>query len=330
MKTTKRIGLVLTAFVLSFAITLTSCKKKEEDEEPKDTDYSAASDNNTAEWISSDALTMAGQASESGSVSYRQGDNNSVLSSCGTVTLDSANKKIYVNFNGGLCNDGHVRSGKLTFDYSGSTSGAMYYRHPGFKCVVTSTNYVVDLNAVTLTHTVTNTTPAGFDPNTTNLTWSIGGSVTVVKPNNGGTITWNCTRTKTLLNTKAITYAGTSYGAAYVDPNTVIQWTPIAGQTVPSAAIISVSGTANGTTAKGESYSFSTLTPLVVNINCAPDPNKPGRHPIVEGSFEFTPGNKGKRVVDFGSPNGACDFDCWVTIYNTSGQAYGPVKVTIQ
>lgn len=321
MKTTsKRIGLIITTLVLASAVCFTSCKKKT-DEEPKDTDASAASDNNTAEWIASDAVTMAGQASESGSVSYKQENDNSVLSSCGSVTVNTTSKIITVTFNGGLCNDGHVRSGTLTFDYSGSTSGALYYRHPGFKCVVTSSNYVVDLNQVTITHTVTNTTPVGFDPNTTNLTWSIGGDVTVVKPNNGGTITWHCTRTKTLLNTKAITYGGQAVAASYVDANTVIDW---------AKAVISISGTANGTTAKNESYSFTTTSPLVINMNCTPDPNKPGRHPIVEGAFDFTPGSKGKRHVDFGNPNGGCDFDCWVTVYNTSGQAYGPIKVTLQ
>lgn len=311
--------MALTAIVLSFAITFTSCKKKEEEE--KDTDVSAASDNNMAEWISGDVSAMAGQTSETGSVSYRQGYENTVLGNCATVTPDATNKKFTVTFSGGLCADGHIRSGTLVFDYSGSTNGALYYRHPGFKCVVTSSNYEVDYNKVTVTHTVTNTTPAGFDQNTTNLTWSIGASVTVVKANNGGTVTWNCTRTKTLLNTKAITYAGSAIPAAYTDANTVINW---------PAAVISMSGNANGTTAKNESYSFSTITPLIVNMNCTPDSTKPGRHPIVEGSFEFKPGDKGKRVVDFGNPNGGCDFDCWVTVYNKSGEAHGPVKVTFK
>jgi len=319
MKTTKRISLILTSLVLASAVLITSCKKKETEE--LDKDATAASDNNTAEWIANDAVTMAGQASESGSVSYKQGNDNSVLSSCATVTVNTSTKIITVTFGGGLCNDGHVRSGTLTFDYSQSTGGALYYRHPGFKCIVSSSNYVVDLNQVALTHTVTNTTPAGFDPNTTNLTWSIGGDLTIVKANNGGTLSWHCTRTKTLLNTKAITYGGNAIAASYVDANTVIDW---------AKAVVSFSGTANGTTAKGESYSFSTTSPLVVNMNCTPDPNKPGRHPIVEGAFDFTPGSKGKRHVDFGNPNGGCDLDCWVTIYNTAGNSYGPIKVTLQ
>lgn len=319
MKTTKKIGFVFTTLVLASAVLISSCKKKETDD--LDKDASAASDNNQAEWVANDAVTMAGQASENGSVSYRNGNDNSVLSSCATVTVNTTSKIITVNFSGGLCNDGHQRSGTLTFDYSQSTGGAVWYRNPGFKCIVTSSNYVVDLNQVTITHTVTNTTPAGFNPATTNMTWGIDGNVTIVKPNNGGTITWHCTRTHTLMNTSAITYGGNQIAAAYVDQNTVIDW---------AHAVVSVAGNANGTTAKGESYSFSTTSPLVVNMNCTPDPNKPGRHPIVAGAFDFTPGSKGKRHVDFGNPDGGCDFDCWVTVYNTKGQSYGPVKVTLQ
>jgi len=315
MKTTKRIGLILTALVLSSAMLITSCKKKET--ETPDNDTSAASDNNLAEWTTNDAITMAGQASENGSVSYKQGD-NSVLATCATVTVNTTTKIITVNFAGGICNDGHLRSGILTFDYSASTGGALYYRHPGFSCHLTSTNYVVDGNAVTINHTVTNTTAAGFNPATTNMTWSITGSVTIVKINNGGTVTWNCTRTQTLLNTSAITYNGIAVPASYVDQNTVIDW---------AKAVVSVSGSANGTTAKGESYSFTTTSPLVVNMNCTPDPNKPSRHPIVAGAFDFKPGNKGNRHIDFGS--GACDLTCTVLITGTNGNNYGPYTITL-
>ncbi len=314
MKTTKRIGLILTSFVLASAVLMTSCKKKETDDPDKDT--SAASDNNTAEWVMSDVSAMAGQASESGSVSYRESNPNSVLASCGTVITSTATPQTFtVSFSGGMCNDGHQRSGSLIFNFAGSTGGALYYRHPGFNCVVSSSNYVVDLHQVSITHTVTNTTAAGFNPATTNMTWNIGGDVTIVKPSNGGTITWHCTRTQTLMNTSAITYNGNAVAASYVDQNTVINW---------ATAVVSVSGTANGLTAKGESYSFTTTSPLVVNMNCTPNANKPGRHPIVQGSFEFTPANKGKRVVDFG--NGSCDFLCEITVYTVKGTKYGPIQ----
>jgi hypothetical protein len=323
MKTTLKTGLILTSFALAFAVLMTSCKKKET--ETPDTDTQAVADNNTAEWIANDAITMGGQASETGSVSYRQTYPNSVLATCATVTVDVNAKKITVNFPGGICSDGHIRQGTLLFDYSGSAAGANVYRNPGFKCVLTSQNYMVDGNNVTINHTVTNTTPANFS-SPTNLTWAVTATVTVVKAGNGGTITWNCNRTHTLLNTYPFALGGINYGAAYTDQNTVIQWNPIQGQAVPSAAIIGVSGTANGTTAKGESYSFATTSQLVVNMNCTPDANKPSRHPIVQGAFDFTPGNKGTRHVDFGS--GTCDMICTVTI-SANGKTYGPYQVTL-
>ncbi|HXB39104.1 MAG TPA: hypothetical protein VNZ49_01100 [Bacteroidia bacterium] len=316
MKTSEKLSITLATVLLASAAFMSSCQKKTTT--TPDSDTSAAADNNTAEWAANDAVTMAGQASESGSVSYKMGNDNSVLSSCATVTVNTTSKIITVTFSGGACNDGHVRSGTLTFDYSQSTGGAVYYRNPGYKCIVTSTNYVVDLNHVAITHTVTNTTPAGFNPATTNMTWSVGGAVTIVKAGNGGTITWNCNRTHTLLNTAALTYAGTAYPASYVDQNTVIDW---------AHAIVSVGGTASGTTAKGESYTFNTTSPLIVNMNCAPDPNKPGRHPIVQGAFDFKPGNKGNRHVDFGS--GTCDMICQVTITGTDGNTYGPYTITL-
>ncbi len=295
MKTTKKLSLILTTFCLASAVLFTSCRKKTE---TPDNDYTAATDNNMAEWAANDAITMGGQASESGSVSYKQGNDNSILATCASVTVNTTTKIITVNFSGGACSDGHIRSGTVQFDYSGSTAGAVYYRHPGFKLVVSTpgNTYYVDGNKVAITHTVTNTTAANFDPNTTDMTWSIAGNVTITKAGNGGTINWNCNRTKTLMNTQAMTYNGAAIAASYVDQNTVIDW---------AKAVISVSGTANGTTAKGESFTLSTTSPLVVNMNCTPDPNKPGRHPIVEGGIDFTPGSKSVRHIDFGS--GTCD-----------------------
>lgn len=327
MQRAQKSSLVLAVMIMACCIFNGSCKKKEEKQETNnpppinyDTDFSAASDINIAEWINSDAIIMGGQASESGSVSYKKGNNN-IFSSCASVMVNTTTKISTVSFSGSTCNDGHVRSGTLTYDFSQSSVGATAYRHPGFKNILTSTNYVVDGNAVAITHTVTNTTPSGFNPASTNMTWSIASSITIIKPNNGGTITWSCSRTKTLMNTSAVTYAGNSISAAYVDQNTVIDWTK---------ALISFGGNATGTTAKGESYSFSTTSPLVVNMNCTPDPNKPGRHPMVQGAFDFTPGSKGKRHVDFGNPDGACNFDCWITVYNTNGDPYGPIQVTLQ
>ena len=166
---------------------------------------------------------------------------------------------------------------------------------------------MVDGNKVTLSKTIINTTAAGFNPATTNMTWSINGNVTIVKANNGGTINWSCNRTISLMNTSAITYDGQSVAASYSAQSTPIDWLH---------AVIGVSGSANGTSSGGQPYSFNTTSPLVVNMNCTPDPNKPGHHPIVQGAFDFTPGSKATRHVDFG--NGSCDNTFVVTINGVS------------
>ncbi len=304
---TKKFTLVLATILLASAAFVSSCKKKTED--PKDTDTAAASDNSMAESSSNDAIKMAGQASDNGSLSsYRTGPEANVSAlSCATVTVNTTTKIITATFGGGVCLDGHYRTGSITFDYSGSTLGATAYRHPGFKCVITTQNYTLDGNAVTLNKTIINTTAAGFNPATTNLTWSVTGSVTIVKINNGGTVTWNCSRTITLMNTGGITYNSVAVAASYTDAITPISWI---------TAVVSVSGNANGTTTKGEAYNFNVTSPLVVNMNCTPDPLKPGHHPIVQGSFDFTPGTKATRKVDFG--NGSCDNTFTVSINGVS------------
>lgn len=309
---TRKLTLVLATMLLASAAFVSSCKKKTTTD-TKDTDTSAASDNSLAESSSNDAIKMAGQASENGALSsYKLGNEASILSTCAIIIYDStANKTITVNFGTTpcLCQDGHYRSGTVKFDYSGSTLGAKFYRHPGFKCVVTTPNndYYVDANKVTFSKTIINTTALGFNPTTTNMTWSVNGSVTIVKANNGGTINWSCNRTITLMNTVATTYNGQSILASYTGQSTPIDWLH---------ALFSVGGSANGTSANGTAYSFSTTSPLVVNMNCVPSGSPAGHHPIVQGSFDFTPSGKATRHVDFG--NGSCDNTFVVTINGVS------------
>jgi len=310
---TRKLTLVLATMLLASAAFVSSCKKKTT--EDKDTDTSVASDNSLAESSSNDAIKMAGQASENGALSsYKMGNEASILSTCATVTFDTLTTttrsfSVYFGPTPCLCQDGHYRSGTVKFDYLGSTLGAKFYRHPGFKCVITTPNsdYYIDGNKVTFSKTIINTTAVGFNPATTNMTWSVNGSVTIVKANNGGTISWSCSRIITLMNTIATTYSGQSIPASYTSQSTPIDWLH---------ALFSVGGSANGTSANGTAYSFSTTSPLVVNMNCVPSGSPAGRHPIVQGAFDFTPSGKATRHVDFG--NGSCDNTFTVTINGVS------------
>jgi len=294
--------------VLAGSLTLTGCKKKQkEDTTEPDTEQGTISENNLAESFMADVASMGSQGSENGTLTtYKMGDPGGVVSTpmgpeylisaaCATISTNVTAKTFTIDFGTGcLCNDGRTRSGKLYFDYSASTSFPTAYRMPGFKLSITSSGYVVDNYTVNITNkTITNTTPstitAGPNPGT-NLTWSISANVTINKPSNGGTITWNCSRTKELINTND----PLCYG----------------GQTVPidwTKAQVRLNGTASGVNSSNESYTASMVnleryfTCKVINI-----------YPFVKGQLNFTPGSRPTRYIDFGP--GSCDRNATVTI----------------
>ncbi|MGZ3867144.1 MAG: hypothetical protein ACXVC6_13995 [Bacteroidia bacterium] len=312
---TRKLSLALAALLITSAAIMSSCRKHKT--EDTDNDPSAAKDNNLAENTSNDVLNMVGQASEnyaggtSSSLStYRMGqpDEVSALGCADTVKVDTTIKLIRVHFNGSTtCLDGRTRSGVLLFDYSACPTGVRWYRNPGYSVHVTSQNYVVDGNAVTIDKTILN---QGFVAG--NLTWKITSNVTINLSGGAGTITWNTTRTKTLMNTAAAyTVGGTSCAPCYTNQATPIDW---------SKAVIKIDGGASGVSAKGTAYSANAYG-LIRNMNCSPA-GHPFRHPFVEGTIDFTPAGKHTRHVDFG--NGSCDLDYTVTI---NGHVYGPYQL---
>lgn len=308
MKITK----ITTAIALLFlvgSLTIVSCKKKTEETNTTSTtddEQNTANDNNVSENTASDIESIGAQASENAVLTtYRSSDEAQVggidVAPCATVIPAGGGLKTFtVDFGTIGCtgSDGRTRTGKLIFDYSGSTGSASFYRHPGFKLNITSANYVVDGYTVNITNkTITNTTPnsipSGINPGT-NLTWSIAANINIVKPSSGGTIGWTCNRTKELINTGDTT--------CYRGQNKSIVW---------SRAKVKLNGTASGTNAKGESYS-ATATDLIRDFQCAPDALKPHRHPFVSGTINYVPANRAARLINYGS--GTCDFNAVVTI----------------
>jgi hypothetical protein len=299
MKTTK-LTLALAGLMIASAAIVSSCSKKDTTTPTaKDTDASGASDSHLAESTSNDIVSMGSQASDntSGSLSnYRNGNQTQILGlSCATVTRDTVLKVITVTFNGSSpCLDGRTRSGTIVYTYSNSAVGAKHYRDPGFQLDVTSSNYVVDGNAVTITSkTIKNTTPAGFIPTSTNETWSISATITVNKAS-GGSVTWTCNHVKTLLNTST----------AYTNSSTPIDW--------PNARI-GITGSANGSRSTGETFSVNITNQLVRDFGTC---NINGRHPFIQGTFDYSPSGKATRTFDYGS--GTCDLAATVTINGVS------------
>lgn len=310
---TKNIMYGLTAVIIAGSLTLTSCKKKQkEDTTDPDTEQGTISDNNLAESFMADVASIGSQGSENGALTtYKMSNPNGIgsvpmndpdyliSSACATLSFNVPAKTFTVDFGitPCLCNDGRYRSGKLFFDYSMSTNTItpIYYRTPGFKMTIASNNYVVDGYTVNISNkTITNTTPLSIPTGTnpgTNLTWSISANVNVVKPSNGGTVTWNCTRTKELLNTNdPICYGG---------QGVPINWTK---------AKIRLNGNANGTTAGGENYT-AVITNLVRDFGACKVGNI---YPWISGNLDFTPGARYTRYINFGS--GTCDRSATVTI----------------
>lgn len=298
------IGSAALGMIAAFAIS--GCKKKDTTEAQPDTSYAYVQDHNLGEIINNDVGNMGSEARETGTLSnYRLTGNTYVggiaAAPCATITFDTSMKTFTVDFGTipCLCKDGRTRSGKLIYNYSASTNGAKWPRQPGYSVTCTSQNYVVDgytVNIINRTHT--NTTPVGFNPATTPLTWTMSANMQIVKPSSagGGTITWTATRTIELTNTNDPTV---------YDPsgNMPIAWNKV---------ILKINGSGSGTTASGVSYT-QTMSNLIWDATCTPDPiNKPYRHPFKSGTITFNPSNKPARVIDFGS--GTCDFNVCVSI----------------
>jgi hypothetical protein len=297
-----KLNLAVLAIVIVGATAIVSCKKKDTTSTPAtsttvDSDQSGAAANNTAESISSDIVSMGSEAcdmSSNGSLSTYRVENQSSLA-CAAVTRDTINKIITVTFNGGTCLDGKTRSGSLIYNYSASTNGATHYRHPGFNLSVTSNNYVVNGNTVTInSKTITNITPAGFNHLTTNETWSITANISI-NLGTEGTVSWACNRVKTLLNT----------ASAYTNSTTPISW---------STARVGITGSASGSrSSNNETFTVNITNQLIRDFGtCSIN----GRHPFIQGTFVYSPSGKAARTFDYG--NGSCDLNATITINNIS------------
>ncbi|WP_317898542.1 hypothetical protein [Aurantibacillus circumpalustris] len=299
----KNISGISSFLAIMFVVTalfLSSCRKKEKEVvEVEDTEQSTANDNNVAESYVSDIESIGSQVSENGSLeTYRTSGSAGIeaMEAAGCAVITVVGQIITVDFGTTPCvgKDGRSRTGKLIYDFSGSTSGAIRYRNPGFNMSVSSQNYVVNDYTVNITNkTISNITPNS----TSNLKWSIAANISIVKPNNAGTVTWTCNRTKELTNTNDTNcYRGQAFP---------IDW---------KKAIVKLNGNASGVNAKAENYT-SVATDLVRDFNCAPEPVlRPHRHPFISGTVVYTPGSRPVRTIDYG--NGACDMTATVTIRN--------------
>lgn len=273
--------------MLAAAITLTGCRKNEEN----DNDTSGAEDNALADKIFEDIGQISNEAASGEVKSFRNSTYDGLLAQCATITHDTTNNQITVDFGtvNCLCLDGRYRRGKIFISYSGNS----YWDSLASITISTSkagdpssNTYFVNDNQVIGSKTIVNKghNAAGH------MNWDISVNGKIIKANNQGTVIWQSNRNR--------------------------EW--IAGENTPfiwSDDVYGVTGSASGTSAQGTPFSMQITSQLIRKMACP-------KH-FVAGKFDFTPGSKPTRHVDFSPPNnGACDNIATVTINNKTYTIY--------
>ena len=228
--------------VLSLAI-LFSCGKKEEKVDNTLTQTEAASNNAFAEQQYNDVTTLVDQSARNGAALFGAAGTGSgsgiqsLLSGCGTLTLDTTStpRSITIDFGASncLCLDGRNRRGKILATYTGR------YTDAGTIISITFDNYYVNDNKIGGTKQIINQ----GNNNSGNLVYKIIVDGSIVKANNMGTVTWASTRYR--------------------------EW--VAGANTPLNIlddVYSITGDANGTTHNGRTYTIVANAPLVRKMNC--------------------------------------------------------------
>lgn len=278
MKTIKLFSaLVLISFT---ALVYSGCKKKED---PKPTDYSSSSDNANADnafagiWKEISTVTDSSNALRSSS---------SALSACASATITPFDlvtwpKTVVIDFGTTNCvgSDGNNRRGKITAVFSGP------YLDSNTVITVTLTNYYHNDYYVQGTQTITNKGRNSAGHRVFNV---VVNSATVTHPTNGTHTTWSTNQNREF-------YAGYNTSFWIFDD------------------VYLITGTANGVSANGESYTININSPLQVNVGC---------RWIVKGSLTLTMASWPTYpiVADYGT--GACDAAATATLNGTTYTIY--------
>ncbi len=260
-------------FLAATSFIISSCKKTTAEE---DTDTTGATENSFAQATFNEVGTISDQAASGSTSSYRGGqDGGNLLSSCATITFDTINHTnadtIVVDFGptNCFCHDLRFRRGKINISYT-----KPHYWDSLDVITITFSNYFVNDYGVSGIKTITNMGRVAGQ-STYNVTVNAG---MITKPN-GTTFTWNANHTR--------------------------KW--IAGENTPFFwldDVYSYTGSSNGNSSNGASYTSNIVTPLIRKLNCPKW--------FVQGVVDFTPNSKPMRTIDYGT--GACDDVAIVTI----------------
>lgn len=265
MKTNQILAIALLATSV-----FSSCRRDNDND--RDNDTTGARDHALAEASFEEVQSIADQAEEGSLGNYRAMEDTIYLG-CATVIRDTTTtpRTITVDFGtvNCTCQDGRTRRGKIISTYTGA------YRDSGTVITHTTVDYYVNDNKIIGTKTVTNK-----GKNSSNHTWytvQVNGSIE--KANGAGTISFNSSREREWIEGE------NTAGGLWQDD------------------VYSITGTASGTTANGNSFTASITEALRIELSCS--------H-ITSGELEFTPSTRPVRTVNFGTGN--CDNLATVTI----------------
>ena len=256
----------------SFAV-LVACKKNTASEDPT-TESTAittsANDDNTADAAFMDLKEVTDQTGLE-ATNVKGIDSTKYPCAKITTSVDTVLKTITATIDFGtencLCKDGKYRKGKIQVKVTGNKNIV------GSTVVYTADNFFVNNNGVSGTKTVTIVSEKSFRIVVAN------GKVTKA---DGGIVTWNTDRTRTMT-------AGFETPLDFTDD------------------VFEIAGTSSGINASGNAYKFTTITPLVKAVGC---------QWIKSGKLKIERAGKLDATVDYG--DGTCDDQGTVTVANTT------------
>lgn len=268
--------LSLGCMALLMAFTFISCKKDSRPEVDSD-NMESAENNALAEANYNDVTILLDAAASFGTnMSFRTTEEQSIVSGCVTVSIDTVSvpRNITIDFGTANCLniDGRNRRGKIIASYTGR------YKDSGTVINISFDNYFVNDHQIKGTKTITNKgkNQAG------SIVYLVAVNGQLVKPANGGTITWISTRTR-------------EWTAGYNTPLNILD------------DAYSITGTANGTNASGHAYAITITSPLVRKMSC---------RWFESGQVTVVPEGMNGIVLDYGSTG--CDANATIMINNKS------------
>lgn len=272
MKRTSIFSFKTLLIVSSFAVVV-ACKKENllNSEDPSVASSAistSANDDNTADAAFMDLKEVTDQTGIEATV--KGIDSTKYPCAKITTTVDTILKTLTATVDFGSenceCKDGKKRRGKIQVKITGNKNTV------GSSIVYTTMDYFVNDNGVSGTKTLTVVGDHSFRIVVVN------GKVTKA---DGGIITWNTDRTRTMT----------------------------AGKDTPDFTddVFEITGTTSGINAAGNAYKFTTISPLVKAIGC---------NWIKSGKLKIERAGKLDATVDYG--DGTCDDQGTVTIANTT------------